>query len=289
MKLSIIIVSYNVRCLLEKCLDSVIKAAENISAEIIIVDNHSSDDTVAILKKKYPQLTLIENLSNKGFSVANNQGIKIAKGEFILLLNPDTVIETDTFTKCIDFMNIHPEAGALGVKMQDGNGNFLPESKRGLPTPSAAFFKFSGLSKLFPKSELFTQYHLSYLSPDKTHQVPILAGAFMFVRKIVLDNIGLLDEQFFMYGEDIDLSYRIIQAGYSNYYFPETKIVHYKGQSTDKNTPTYVINFYRAMLIFNKKHFPPNKGPVSYSFITIAIYLMIGMAFLKIFLNRFST
>ncbi len=221
---------------------------------------------------------LIENKKNTGFSYANNQAIKISKGEYILLLNPDTVVEEDTFEKIIAFMDSNPDAGGLGVKMLDGRARFLPESKRGLPTPAVAFYKMIGLSKIFPKSKIVGKYHLGFLDEDKIHEVDILAGAFMLLRKTTLDKVGLLDETFFMYGEDIDLSYRIILGGYKNYYFPETRIIHYKGESTKKSSVNYVIVFYKAMLIFAQKHFSQNNAKLFSILINIAIYLRAGVA-----------
>ncbi len=255
MKLSVIIVNYNVEYFLDQCLSSVRKAMENIDGEVFVVDNDSIDGSNNMVNKKYPEVNLIANKKNVGFSIANNQGIKKSTGEYVLLLNPDTVVEHDTFEKVISFMDEHPDAGALGVKMVDGSGNFLPESKRGLPTPSTAFYKMFGLSSLFPHSKRFARYHLGHLDNDKIHKIEILPGAFMLLRKEVLDKTGLLDESFFMYGEDIDLSYRIIKAGYLNYYYPETRIIHYKGESTKKGSVNYVLVFYNAMVIFAKKHF----------------------------------
>lgn len=282
MKLSIIIVNYNVQFFLEQCLHSVEKAIQHINAEIFVVDNISSDGSVAMVKEKFPTVKLIENKENVGFSKANNQAIKIANGEYILLLNPDTVVEEDTFEKCIDFMDKHPEGGGLGVKMIDGNGVFLPESKRGLPTPSVSFYKISGLSILFPKSKIFAKYHLGYLDQNETNEIEILSGAYMWMRKSVIDEVGYLDETFFMYGEDIDLSYRILKGGYKNYYFPEAKIIHYKGESTKKSSINYVFVFYNAMIIFAKKHFTKRAKWFAF-FINIAIYFR---AFIAI-LNRF--
>ena len=272
MKLSVIIVNYNVEYFLEQCLHSVLKAAKNLSCEIFVVDNNSVDGSVAMVEEKFKTVKLIANKKNTGFSYANNQAIKQSAGEYILLLNPDTVVEENTFEKVISFMDAHPDAGGLGVKMLDGKGNFLPESKRGLPTPSVAFYKIFGLSNLFPKSTLFGKYHLGYLDKDKTHEIEILSGAFMLLRKSVLEKIGLLDETFFMYGEDIDLSYRIIKAGYKNYYFSDTRIIHYKGESTRKSSINYVFVFYRAMVIFAEKHFSKNNATAFSFLINIAIY-----------------
>lgn len=254
-KLSVVIVNYNVKHFIEQCLFSVLKACEYVSCEVFVVDNNSVDGSVALIKEKFPWVILLENKSNLGFSVANNQAIKVAKGEYVLLLNPDTVVQEDTFKKVIDFMDQHPEAGALGVKMLDGQGNFAPESKRGLPTPKVALYKMLGLSKLFPQSAKFGRYHLTHLSKHHIHEIEVVSGAFMLIRKSVLAQIGLLDETFFMYGEDIDLSYRIKKAGYKNYYYPHTQIIHYKGESTKRNSLNYVLIFYKAMVIFSKKHF----------------------------------
>jgi GT2 family glycosyltransferase len=271
MKLSIIIVNYNVKHFLEQCLISVFNAINSIDAEVIIVDNNSVDGSVQMIEDKFPDVVLIANNDNRGFSKANNQGIKISHGEYVLLLNPDTIVEEDTFEKCISFMDEHPDGGGLGVKMLDGKGRFLPESKRGLPTPSAAFFKMFGLSKIFPKSKRFSAYHQGHLDENETHSIEILSGAFMFMRKEALDKVGLLDEDFFMYGEDIDLSYRIIQGGYKNYYFPETRIIHYKGESTKKNSVNYVYVFYNAMVIFAKKHYSSENAKIFSFLINSAI------------------
>ena len=286
MKLSVIIVNYNVKFFLEQCIISAKKAAEKVPTEIIVIDNQSVDGSIEMMHDKFPEITFIANKDNVGFSKANNQGMRIAKGEYVLLLNPDTVVEEDTFEKCIQFMDAHPEAGGLGVKMVDGKGNFLPESKRGLPTPAVAFYKIFGLSSLFPKSKKFGQYHLGYLDKESTNKVDILAGAYMLMRKSVLDQVGLLDEDFFMYGEDIDLSWRIKLGGYENYYFPETRIIHYKGESTKKSSINYVFVFYNAMVIFAQKHFSKSNASLFSMFINIAIYLRAGVAIVKRFLEK---
>jgi O-antigen biosynthesis protein len=278
MKISIVIVNYNVKHFLEQCLNSVYAAINHCDAEVFVVDNNSVDGSNAMVKQKFPLVRLIENQTNFGFSYANNQAIKLAKAKYILLLNPDTVIEEKTLSLIADFMDNHPDAGGLGVKMIDGKGKFLPESKRGLPTPKVAFFKIFGLSKLFPKSKKFGQYHLSYLDKDEVHQVDVLSGAFLLLRKETLNKCGLLDENFFMYGEDIDLSYRITKSGYKNYYFPGTTIIHYKGESTKKGSINYVIVFYRAMIIFAKKHFSQKNARTLIALINIAIYLRASVA-----------
>jgi len=288
MKLSVIIVNYNVKYFLEQCLHSVQKAMEHtLETEVFVVDNNSVDGSTEMLKGKFPWVNLIENKDNKGFSVANNQAIVKSDGQYVLLLNPDTIVEEDTFAKIIDFMDAHPDAGALGIKMLDGKGNFLPESKRGLPTPRVALFKMMGLSKLFPKSAFFNHYHLGHLDKDQTHQIEVVAGAFMLLRKEALNKVGLLDETFFMYGEDIDLSYRLTQAGYKNYYFPETRIIHYKGESTKKSSLNYVFVFYKAMVIFAKKHFSPNNAQLFSFFINLVIYFRGFVAIAYRLVNRF--
>ena len=285
MKLTIVIVNYNVKYFLEQCLHSVIKACTKLDVEIWVVDNNSVDGSVDMVQKKFPGVNIIANSDNNGFSKANNQAIMISSGEYVLLLNPDTVVEEDTFTKVIGFMDTHPDAGALGVKMIDGSGKFLPESKRGLPTYDVAFYKIFGLSALFPKSKIFGKYHLGFLDENKIHQVDILAGAFMLLRRKALDKSGLLDEDFFMYGEDIDLSYRILKSGYKNYYFPETRIIHYKGESTKRSSVNYVFVFYNAMIIFAQKHFSKSNASLFSFLIRIAIYLRAFTALLSRFIE----
>lgn len=278
LRLSVIIVNYNVKHFLEQCLFSVFNSLKSIPAEVFVVDNNSVDGSVQLIRDKFPQVKLIANRVNTGFSVANNQAIREAHGEYILLLNPDTVVQEDTFEKCLAFMDSHADAGGLGIRMLDGKGNFLPESKRGLPTPAVAFYKIFGLSRLFPRSKRFGQYHLSYLDKNASHEVDILSGAFMLLRRTALDKVGLLDETFFMYGEDIDLSYRITQAGFKNYYFAGSSIIHYKGESTKKSSVNYVIVFYKAMAIFARKHFSQSHARAFHFFIYLAIYLRAAAA-----------
>lgn len=278
MKLSIVIVNYNVKHFLEQCLHAVDKAVKNISAEVFVVDNNSVDGSTGMLIHKFPHVKLIANTKNVGFSKANNQAIRKSQGEYVLLLNPDTVVEEDTFEKIIKFMDTRPDVGGLGVKMIDGRGRFLPESKRGLPTPWVAFYKMFGISSLFKKSKKFGKYHLSYLDENQIHEVEVLAGAFMLMRKETLDKVGLLDEDYFMYGEDIDLSYRITKGGYKNIYFPETTIIHYKGESTKKGSLNYVRMFYNAMIIFARKHFSKQYAGFFSFFIHLAIYFRAMLA-----------
>ncbi len=286
MKLSVVIVNYNVKYFLEQCLHTASKAASKLSSEIIVVDNDSVDGSCQMVKEKYPDVILIANKENVGFSKANNQAIRISKGEYILLLNPDTVVEEDCFLKIVAFMDRTPDAGGLGVKMIDGKGRFLPESKRGLPTPEVAFWKMSGVSSLFPRSKRFGRYHLGYLDNDQIHEVDVLAGAFMLLRRKTLQKVGLLDEDYFMYGEDIDLSYRITKGGSKNYYFPETTIIHYKGESTKKGSINYVKVFYNAMIIFAGKHFSKGNARQFAILINLAIYFR---ALLSLIARLFNT
>jgi len=286
MDLSIVIVNYNVKYFLEQCLHSVNKAIKGIECEVFVVDNNSVDGSCAHIREKFPWVQLIENKENLGFSKANNQAIRLATGKYILLLNPDTVVEEDTFSKCIDFMDEHPDGGGLGVKMIDGRGHFLPESKRALPTPMVAFYKIFGFSSLFPKSKRFAKYHLGYLDKEKVHEVDVLSGAYMFLRKETIDKSGMLDEDYFMYGEDIDLSYRITKAGYKNYYCPDTTIIHYKGESTKKGSLNYVMVFYNAMIIFAKKHFSSRNARYYSMVINLAIYLRAALSLGKRFILK---
>jgi len=281
LELSIVIVNYNVSNFLEQCLNSVYAALKSIPAEVFVVDNNSVDGSQEMLQEKFPQVQLIANTVNVGFSKANNQAIEVSKGRYVLLLNPDTVVQEDTFESCLRYMDQHPDAGALGVRMLDGRGRFLPESKRGLPTPAVSFYKIFGLSKLFPKSKFFNRYSLGYLDELLNHEVDVLCGAFMFMRAEALEKVGLLDEAFFMYGEDIDLSYRIQLGGYKVVYFAETKIIHYKGESTKKGSLNYVFVFYNAMIIFAQKHFSKRYAKLFSITIHLAIYLRASLSLLK--------
>ncbi len=278
MKLSIVIVNYNVRFYLEQCLLSVEKALTGVCGEVFVVDNNSSDDSMSYLQSKFPWVRYIENKENVGFSCANNQAIREVRGEYVLLLNPDTFIGERTLRECIDFMDKNPQAGMCGVGMLKADGSFAPESRRGVPTPFVAFCKMSGLGALFPKSRLFGRYYMQYLNKQAINPIEIVSGAFMFIRKKALDEVGLLDEAFFMYGEDIDLSYRVLEAGYQNYYIP-TQILHYKGESTKKDSLKYVNAFHKAMVIFFKKHFAQYSGIYS-AFITLTVVMKGVMSYL---------
>ena len=231
------------RYYLEQCLLSVEKALCGVCGEVFVVDNNSTDDSMPYLKSKFPWVRYIENDENVGFSRANNQAIREARGEYVLLLNPDTFIGERSLRECIEFMDKTPQAGMCGVGMLRIDGSFAPESRRGIPTPFVAFCKMSGLGALFPKSRLFGRYYMQYLNKYSINPIEIVSGAFMFIRKAALDKVGLLDETFFMYGEDIDLSYRVLQAGYKNYYLP-TQILHYKGESTKHGDIKYVKDNY---------------------------------------------
>ena len=288
MTLSIIIVNYNVKHFLEQCLKSIEKAQKNIELEVFVVDNNSVDDSVNMLKKHFPNINIIENKKNVGFSKANNQAIKVSKGKYILLLNPDTVIEENTLTNTINHLDKNTKTGGIGVKMIDGNGKFLPESKRSLPTPSIAFYKIFGLSKIFPKNKTFGKYHLKYLNENEINEIDVISGAFFMTRRKILNEIGLLDENFFMYGEDIDLSYRIQQKGYKNIYLPTTSIIHYKGESTKKTSLNYVLTFYKAMIIFVKKHYTKNKANPLILLIKIAIFFRASISITKQLIKKIA-
>ncbi len=254
MKLTVVIVSYNVRDYIAQCLLSLSRALQGLEAEVYVVDNHSHDDTVAYLREQFPEITVIASNHNLGFARANNIAIRQTQGSYVLLLNPDTIVAESTISEAVAFMDDHPEAGGLGVRMLRDDGFDAKESRRGLPTPSVAFYKMSGLCSRFPKSRRFGHYYMGYLPWDEPAQIEVISGAFCLLRREALDKIGLLDEDFFMYGEDIDLSYRLLKGGYQNWYLP-AKILHYKGESTQKSSFRYVHVFYDAMLIFFRKHY----------------------------------
>lgn len=254
MTLSVIIVSYNVKYHLEQCIRSVERAIEGMEADVWVVDNASTDGSVAYLGQRFPAVHLIANAENMGFSRANNLAIRQSQGEYVLLLNPDTLVAEDTLRQCVAFLDAHPEVGATGVKMLNPDGTFALESRRGLPTPFTAFCKMSGLGTLFPRSRLFGRYYMQYLPREQAAPIEVISGAFCMVRRSALLRVGLLDEDFFMYGEDVDLSYRLQRGGWLNYYLP-CPILHYKGESTVKSSYRYVTVFYRAMLIFYNKHY----------------------------------
>ncbi len=255
MQLSIIIVNYKVRLFAEQCLASLRLATKHLQAEIFVVDNNSDDGSVAYLQPLFPEVTFIAKAHNIGFACANNDALWRCKGEYVLFLNPDTIVAEDALSTSVAYMQAHPRCGGLGIQMLDGAGRFLPESKRGFPSPATSLYKQLGLYKLFPTSPRFARYYMGHLPQHTTAEVDVLAGAYMLVRKSVLDTIGGFDEKFFMYGEDIDLSYRIKQAGFYNAYFAYSAIIHFKGESTAKGSLNYVRVFYQAMQLFVQKHF----------------------------------
>jgi GT2 family glycosyltransferase len=273
MQLSVIILNYNVRYFLELCLLSVESALNNIDSEIIVVDNNSSDGSSEMIFARFPNVKLIKNNQNLGFPKGNNIGVAQAKGDYICILNPDTVVAEDTFEKVLAFAKSKKDLGIVGVKLIDGTGGFLPESKRGVPTPWVAFTKITGLYKFFPKSNHFNRYYAQHLSENQTGKVEILVGAFMFLEKVLYDEVGGFDEDCFMYSDDIDLSYMVLLKGKNNYYFHETTVIHYKGESTIKDG-TYMKRFQEAMEFFYRKHFQ-----VSFLF---SAFMKIGIVFFSL-------
>ena len=271
MQLSIIIVNYNVKFFLEHCLLSVTKACRDISAEIIVFDNNSTDGSKEYLVPKFSSVKFIWNSINLGFGKANNEAVSVSSGKHILFLNPDTILPETCLKDCLCFFKENVDCGALGVRMIDGSGTFLKESKRCLPTPSSGLYKMIGLASLFPNSSVFAKYYAGYLPENKNNKVEVLAGAFMMLSKKAIELSNGFDESFFMYGEDIDLSYRIIKAGLQNYYLGDTTIIHFKGESTQKKDKTYVKHFYGAMKLFVAKHYKHNS--LKYTLMKIAISL----------------
>ena len=277
--LSVVIVNFNVKHFLEQCLASVQRASHDMDVEIIVVDNASDDNSVTYLQPLFPEVRFLCNTTNMGFATACNQGFKASHGHYVLFLNPDTLVPEDSFRRCVDFMNKTPDAGALGVKMLDGTGRFLKESKRAFPSPLISLYKLTGLARLFSHSRVFARYHLGHLDENKNHPVDVLAGAFMFVRRDLLEATGAFDEQFFMYGEDVDLSYRLQQqpcaatgGRFRNYYFSDVRIIHFKGESTRKASMNYVRMFYTAMSLFVKKHYGASRAGTFNFFIHLAIW-----------------
>lgn len=276
MKLSVVIVNYNVRLLLEECIKSVEKALDGIEGDIFVIDNNSSDGSVEYIRERFPKVHIIANKENLGFARANNQAIRMTDAEYILLLNPDTVVYENTLRGCLDFMDANPEAGGVGVRMLTREGKVAPESRRAVPTPWVAFLKMLGLT---------SRYYMSHLTWDKPGRIEVVSGAFCMLRHKALDQIGLLDEDFFMYGEDIDLSYRLLKGGWQNWYLPYD-IIHYKGESTQKSSFRYVHVFYQAMLIFFRKHYSHLSFLISLP-IQTAIYFRAFMALMQMMGDKF--
>lgn len=285
MQLSVIILNYNVRYFLEACVLSVQKAIQSLDAEIIVVDNNSSDDSCQMMKTRFPNIKLIANQQNVGFPKGNNIGVKNASGTYICILNPDTIVAEDTFIKILYFLqhnDNHVDTGIVGCQLIDGRGNFLPESKRGVPTPWVAFTKIFGLYKIFPKSKLFNRYYAQHLNENQTGKVDVLAGAFMFLKRNLYIEIGGFDENCFMYSDDIDLSYLALKKNKNNYYFHETTIIHYKGESTMKDGQ-YMKRFQEAMHFFYKKHFK-----VSLFFTLFMKIGIVTFSIIKMFQGKFK-
>lgn len=284
LELSVIIVSYQVRYFLEQCLHTVLAAAEGLDAEVIVTDNASADGSLAFLQPLFPSVRFIQNSENLGFAKANNEALKYCSGKWVLFLNPDTLVPKNALRNCLAYLQQHPAAGALGVRMLDGRGRFLPESKRSFPSPWVSFCKLSGLAALFPASHLFNRYALGYLDERRDHVVPVLAGAFLMVNKEVLNQLQGFDETYFLYGEDIDLSYRIQKAGYENHYFAGTSILHFKGESSAGEKRKRDRFFYRAMQVFVTKHYHSGSAKVFSGLLQVAIHIRSLLAGL----HRFS-
>ena len=283
-KLTVVIVNYNVKHYVEQCLRSVEKAIEGIEAEVFVVDNHSHDGSVDYLQTRFPKVTIIASNHNLGFSRANNIAIRQSKGEYVLLLNPDTFVGEDTIRRGLAFMDEHPDAGGMGVQMLKSDGSKAMESRRGLPTPLTAFYKVCGLCACFPKHKRLGKYYMGYLSWEEPAEIEVVSGAFNLLRREALDKVGLLDEDYFMYGEDIDLSYRLLKGGFHNWYLPE-QILHYKGESTQKSSFRYVHVFYDAMFIFFRKHYSQVSLLLSVP-VKLAIYFKAMIALIQMVSQR---
>lgn len=258
--LSIIIVNYNVKDFLFQCLKSIEKASEiafnsGFKTEVIVIDNNSNDGSVGFLKPHFKFVKFIELKENSGFSRANNIGNKNSIGKYLLILNPDTILEENNLLKMLQFMEQNPDVGVAGCKVLNADGTFQLGCRRGFPTPWASFTKLFGLQKLFPGSKFFAQYNQTYKSIDETYSIDAITGAYMFIRKEIFEKINGFDEDFFMYGEDIDLCLRISQNSCKIVYYHETSIIHYKGESTRRSSMNELYHFYNAMEIFTRKHY----------------------------------
>ena len=293
MRLSVVIVSYNVKYFLDQCLESVFgsdltldgvcrgEGSDTLELEVFVVDNASVDGSVEMVREKFGQVHLIDNKENVGFAAANNQALRLCTGDYVLLLNPDTIVERDTFRNCVAFYASHADCGGLTVKMINGEGKYLKESKRGFPTPAAAFYKMSGLIHLFPHSRRIAAYYMGHLDDDETNPIDILPGAYLMISREALEKVGLLDEAYFMYGEDIDFSWRIKLAGFENYYLPSSRIIHYKGESTKHASMNYVYTFYNAMSIFVKHYFTGSNAKLFNLLLHIAIWIRATLSWIK--------
>lgn len=273
MDLSVIIVSYNTQDLLKQTIASVINTASNITYEIIVSDNDSTDGSPSMVRREFPDVLLIENKANLGFSKGNNIAMKEAKGRYILLLNSDTVVEGDCLERCIAYMDKHNDIGALGCKIVLPSGDLDHACKRGFPTPEASLYYMLGLHKAFPGNKKYGTYSASHVGEDEVAEVDALMGAFMMLPRKVIDEVGMLDENFFMYGEDLDWCYRIKEAGYKVVYYPKGQVIHYKGASSKKKRGKTIYEFHRAMILFYNKHYKDRYN----IFITLLVYLGVGM------------
>ncbi len=272
-KLSIVIVNFNAGKLLQKCLDSIYAETRQIPFEIWVVDNDSTDASVSMIRRNFPQVNLIENKKNFGFAKANNQAINKCKGHYILLLNPDTLILKKALEKMVKFMDEHAQIGIGGCKVLNEDGMLQLACRRKFPTPSVAFFRMVGLSRLFPNSKVMAKYNLTYLNSNEPHEVDAVSGAFLMIRRKVIEEIGLLDEQFFMYGEELDWCFRAKKAGWKVMYYPHAEIIHYKGECSKFNHRKATFEFYRSMYLFHKKHFAQNHHPIINIIIYTGIFL----------------
>jgi GT2 family glycosyltransferase len=272
MTLSIVIVNYNTERLLSGCLESVYAGANGTPFDVWVVDNHSRDGSVSMLKSRFPRVRVIENNVNAGFSKANNLVISQSRADYILLLNPDTLIIGDAIERVVKFMNEHPQVGIAGCKVLNRDGTLQLACRRSIPTPKVAFYRLTGLSRLFPNSRTMAKYNLTYESPEQAHEVDAVSGAFLMIRRRVIEDIGPLDERFFMYGEELDWCLRAKRAGWTVMYYPSAEIVHYKGESTKSNSRKAAIEFYRAMYLFYRKHFAPDHSPLTNGLVYTGIF-----------------
>ncbi len=284
MALSIVIVNYNTERLLKDCLESVYAGANGTPFDVWVVDNNSRDNSVPMVKVRFPLVKVVQNKSNVGFSRANNLVISQSRSDYILLLNPDTLIIGDAIEEVLKFMNEHPHVGIAGCKILNKDGTLQLACRRSIPTPEVAFYRLTGLSTLFPKSQTMAKYNLTYESPDKIQEVDAVSGAFLMIRRKVIEDIGLLDEQFFMYGEELDWCLRAKRAGWTVMYYPAAQIVHYKGESTKYNSRKAAVEFYRAMYLFHRKHFAGDCSPVTNSLIYTGIVLKALLAWRRFIL-----
>lgn len=286
MKVSVIIVNYNVKYFLEVCLHSTFRALRGIDGEVFVVDNNSQDGSIELVQQQFPKVKLIKNNDNVGFGRANNQAVAVAKGEYILFLNPDTVMPEDFFQKTIAYMDTHPNAGGIGPRLIDGKGKFAPDAKKAFPSLSVALFKGTGINKLFPRSPYFNKYYAVHIGEYETAAVDALSGCCMMMRRTAIDKAGgAFDEDYFMYFEDGDLCYRIRQAGFTNIYFPETTVIHYKGESTKKTTLSYVKVFNEAFAIFARKHYKKSYAQTFMIFINLGVILRAVLSAFKTLLK----